>query len=606
MAQMNMIQALNSAMDVMMARDPSVVVMGEDVGYFGGVFRVTDGLQRKYGEHRVLDSPIAEGGIVATAIGMAVNGLKPVAEIQFADYIYPAVDQIASELARIRYRSAGDFTAPVVVRAPCGGGIRGGQTHSQSPEAIFAHICGVKVVMPEQPVRREGPADRGDRRRRPDHLLRAQAHLQRTVRRRSQQARGAVEHARERRGARGSLQGADRQVRDRAARRAGHHRHLRHDGLRVRGRGEEARHRRRDHRRAHDVAARHRSDLQFRQEDRPLRDRARGHALLAVSAPSCPPASRKNASGISSRRSSASPAGTLRIRMRSNGSIFPARPASPSRCAPPWASERKHEPLRFQDAGSRRRHGFRGSRRLARETRRSRAGRPGDVRGHDGKGRGGNARARHGPHPLHHRRARRHGGGGVGARGVRHRRDFRRRRCRARRENTRTRAGRAADAATPRRRMSAPKGAQSDAPKGAPSEKRQVAAAATPAPDTNGTGTHKAGGGRIMASPASRRRAAEAGLDLSTVTGTGPSGRIEPGDIDSALASRRRAGRAALDERARECHARCAQRHRRGEDHRPAARDRGAPHGVGALDTAVLVRRGVRPHAARGVAQAPE
>ena len=91
MAQMNMIQALNSAMDVMMARDPSVVVMGEDVGYFGGVFRVTDGLQRKYGEHRVLDSPISEGGIVATAIGMAVNGLRPVAEIQFADYIYPAV-----------------------------------------------------------------------------------------------------------------------------------------------------------------------------------------------------------------------------------------------------------------------------------------------------------------------------------------------------------------------------------------------------------------------------------------------------------------------------------------------------------------------------------
>ena len=156
MAQMNMIQALNSAMDVMMARDPSVVVMGEDVGYFGGVFRVTDGLQRKYGEHRVLDSPIAEGGIVATAIGMAVNGLKPVAEIQFADYIYPAVDQIASELARIRYRTAGDFTSPMVIRAPCGGGIRGGQTHSQSPEAIFTHICGVKVVMPSNPYDAKG------------------------------------------------------------------------------------------------------------------------------------------------------------------------------------------------------------------------------------------------------------------------------------------------------------------------------------------------------------------------------------------------------------------------------------------------------------------
>ena len=110
---MNMIQALNSAMDIMLGRDPSVVLMGEDIGYFGGVFRATEGLQRKYGEHRVLDTPIAEGGIVATAIGMGVNGLRPVAEIQFADYIYPGFDQICSELARIRYRSAGDFFAPV-------------------------------------------------------------------------------------------------------------------------------------------------------------------------------------------------------------------------------------------------------------------------------------------------------------------------------------------------------------------------------------------------------------------------------------------------------------------------------------------------------------
>jgi 2-oxoisovalerate dehydrogenase E1 component beta subunit len=151
MARMNMIQALNSAMDVMLGRDPGVVVLGEDVGYFGGVFRTTDGLQRKYGEHRVLDSPISELGIVGTSIGMAVNGLRPVAEIQFADYIYPGYDQIVSELARLRYRSAGDFYAPVTIRTPCGGGIRGGQTHSQSPEAIFAHVCGVKVVMPSNP-----------------------------------------------------------------------------------------------------------------------------------------------------------------------------------------------------------------------------------------------------------------------------------------------------------------------------------------------------------------------------------------------------------------------------------------------------------------------
>jgi 2-oxoisovalerate dehydrogenase E1 component beta subunit len=156
MAAMNMIQALNSAMDLKLGQDPDVVLMGEDVGFFGGVFRVTEGLQRKYGEHRVLDSPIAEGGIVATAIGMAVNGLRPVVEIQFADYIYPAYDQIASELARLRYRSAGDFHAPITIRTPCGGGIRGGQTHSQSPEALFAHICGIKVVMPSNPYDAKG------------------------------------------------------------------------------------------------------------------------------------------------------------------------------------------------------------------------------------------------------------------------------------------------------------------------------------------------------------------------------------------------------------------------------------------------------------------
>src|SRR3982074_3293025 len=129
MAQMNMIQALNAAMDIALARDPSVVLLGEDVGYFGGVFRVTDGLQRKYGEHRVFDTPIAEGGIIAAAIGMGVNGLRPVAEIQFADYIYPGFDQVVSELARLRYRSAGEFFAPVTIRTPCGGGIPGGETH---------------------------------------------------------------------------------------------------------------------------------------------------------------------------------------------------------------------------------------------------------------------------------------------------------------------------------------------------------------------------------------------------------------------------------------------------------------------------------------------
>ncbi|MGE0624137.1 MAG: alpha-ketoacid dehydrogenase subunit beta [Pseudomonadales bacterium] len=153
---MTMIQALNSAMDIMLGRDPDVVVLGEDVGYFGGVFRVTEGLQRKYGEHRVIDAPIAEGGIVGAAIGMGVNGLRPVAEIQFADYIYPGFDQIVSELARLRYRTGGDFFAPVTIRTPCGGGIRGGQTHSQSPEGVFTHVCGIKVIMPSNPFDAKG------------------------------------------------------------------------------------------------------------------------------------------------------------------------------------------------------------------------------------------------------------------------------------------------------------------------------------------------------------------------------------------------------------------------------------------------------------------
>jgi 2-oxoisovalerate dehydrogenase E1 component beta subunit len=156
MASMNMIQAINSALDVMLAQDDRVIVFGEDVGYFGGVFRCTAGLQKKHGVNRVFDAPIAEGGIVATAIGMGVYGLRPVAEIQFADYIYPAFDQLVSEAARLRYRSAGGFTAPITVRAPCGGGIFGGQTHSQSPEAIFTHVSGVKTVMPSNPYDAKG------------------------------------------------------------------------------------------------------------------------------------------------------------------------------------------------------------------------------------------------------------------------------------------------------------------------------------------------------------------------------------------------------------------------------------------------------------------
>jgi len=156
MPAMNMVQAVNSAMDLMLARDRDVVIFGEDVGYFGGVFRATDGLQRKHGKQRVFDTPIAEGGILGIAVGMGAYGLRPVAEVQFVDYIYPAMDQLISEAARLRYRSAGEWWAPITVRAPCGGGIFGGQTHSQSAEALFTHVCGLKTVIPSNPYDAKG------------------------------------------------------------------------------------------------------------------------------------------------------------------------------------------------------------------------------------------------------------------------------------------------------------------------------------------------------------------------------------------------------------------------------------------------------------------
>ena len=151
MARMTMIEAIQNAHDVAMGQDEKVVVFGEDVGFFGGVFRCTAGLQAKYGKNRCFDTPISELGIVGTAIGMAAYGLKPVVEIQFADYVYPAYDQIVSEAARLRHRSGGDFTCPLVIRMPSGGGIFGGQTHSQSPEALFTHVAGLKTVMPSNP-----------------------------------------------------------------------------------------------------------------------------------------------------------------------------------------------------------------------------------------------------------------------------------------------------------------------------------------------------------------------------------------------------------------------------------------------------------------------
>ncbi|UOA29218.1 alpha-ketoacid dehydrogenase subunit beta [Pseudosulfitobacter sp. DSM 107133] len=156
MARMTMIEALRSAMDVSLERDPSVIVFGEDVGYFGGVFRCTAGLQKKYGEERVFDTPINESAIVGLAVGMAAQGMKPCVEIQFADYMFPAYDQITQEAARLRHRSNEQFTCPMVVRMPTGGGIFGGQTHSQSPEALFTHVAGLKVVIPATPYDAKG------------------------------------------------------------------------------------------------------------------------------------------------------------------------------------------------------------------------------------------------------------------------------------------------------------------------------------------------------------------------------------------------------------------------------------------------------------------
>lgn len=156
MPVMNIIEAVNSALTQEMERDDRVVVLGEDVGRFGGVFRATTGLQEKFGEDRVMDTPLAEAGIIGAAIGMALYGLRPVPEIQFADFIFPAFDQIVNEAAKYRYRSGGQYYCPMVIRTPYGGGIRGGHYHSQSPEALFCHTPGLKVVVPADPYYAKG------------------------------------------------------------------------------------------------------------------------------------------------------------------------------------------------------------------------------------------------------------------------------------------------------------------------------------------------------------------------------------------------------------------------------------------------------------------
>jgi 2-oxoisovalerate dehydrogenase E1 component beta subunit len=156
MPQMTYIDAIRSAMSDAMAEDPSVIVIGEDVGIKGGVFLATDGLLDRFGERRVIDTPIAEISVVGLAIGASLHGLRPVAEIQFADYIAPAIDQILNEAALFRYRSAGDWSCPIVVRAPFGAGIHGGLYHSQSNEALFTSTPGLKVVIPSTPYDAKG------------------------------------------------------------------------------------------------------------------------------------------------------------------------------------------------------------------------------------------------------------------------------------------------------------------------------------------------------------------------------------------------------------------------------------------------------------------
>lgn len=156
MPTMNVVQAINDALRTEMKLDDRVVVFGEDVGKFGGVFRATQGLFQEFGPNRVFDTPLSEAGIVGSAIGMALYGLRPVPEIQFADFIYPAFDQIVNEASKMRYRSGGQYSCPMVIRTPCGGGIRGGHYHSQSPEAYFVHTPGLKVVIPSNPFDAKG------------------------------------------------------------------------------------------------------------------------------------------------------------------------------------------------------------------------------------------------------------------------------------------------------------------------------------------------------------------------------------------------------------------------------------------------------------------
>src|SRR5437764_2376095 len=156
MSKLNLVEAINQALAQEMARDPRVIVLGEDVGLNGGVFRVTDGLQKRFGPDRCIDTPLSESGIIGTSIGLAMAGMRPIPEIQFEGFLGPAYDQLTTQAARARTRTRGAFTVPLTVRVPIGGGIHAPELHSDSPEAVYAHVPGLKVVMPSRPYDAKG------------------------------------------------------------------------------------------------------------------------------------------------------------------------------------------------------------------------------------------------------------------------------------------------------------------------------------------------------------------------------------------------------------------------------------------------------------------
>ncbi len=269
MPTMNIIQAVNDALRLEMRRDPDVVVLGEDVGKFGGVFRATQGLYDEFGADRVIDTPLAEGGIVGTAVGMALYGLRPVPEIQFADFIFPAFDQIVNEVAKYRYRSGGQYACPMVIRTPYGGGIRGGHYHSQSPETHFVHTAGLKVVVPSNPYDAKGLLISAIRD--PDPVLFFEPkRVYRAAKGEVPEGEYVVPIGKARVTREGSAGDARRLGRDVARGRPG------------RARGGGGGHRLRGHRPALAAAARHRDARRIGEEDRPRGRRARGAAHLRV------------------------------------------------------------------------------------------------------------------------------------------------------------------------------------------------------------------------------------------------------------------------------------------------------------------------------------